>query len=119
MTTVFNNDLDDSAGLGEGGDGEYDETATGKIVHFPQTRARYIRLYSYGNSHDRQNRLSEVMVGQGSSLSTLSPLDLSGAPRKAREAKQFEYSFPEVVNSAGGRSPTVSGSATAGCCRPG
>ena len=101
MTTVFNNDLDDSAGLGRGGDGEYDETATGKIVHFPTTRTRYIRLYSYGNSHDKQNRLSEVMVGQGSSLSTLSPLDLSGAPREAREGKQFEYSFPEVVSSSG------------------
>ena len=41
------------------------------------------------------------MVGQGSFLSALPPLDLSGAPRKAREGKQFEYSFPEVVNPAG------------------
>ena len=97
VTTVFNNDLDDSAGLGRGGDGEYDETETGKIVHFPPTRARYIRLYSHGNLYDVQNRLSEVMVGQGRYVSALPPLDLSGAPRKAREGNQFEYSFPEVV----------------------
>ena len=38
VTTVFNNDLDNSAGLGRGTDGEYDETPTGKIVHFAPVR---------------------------------------------------------------------------------
>ena len=74
VTTVFNNDLDNSLGLGAGTDGEYDETETGKIVHFPQTRARYIRLHTYGNIYDDQNRLLEVMVGQRA------PQDLSEAP---------------------------------------
>ena len=68
VTTVFNNDLDNSLGLGAGTDGEYDETESGKIVHFPQTRARYIRLHTFGNNHDDQNRLLEVMVGQRASL---------------------------------------------------
>ena len=74
VTTVFNNDLDNSLGLGAGTDGEYDETESGKIVHFPPTRARYIRLHTYGNNHDDQNRLLEVMVGQRA------PQDLSEPP---------------------------------------
>ena len=44
VTTVFNNDLDNSAGKGAGKDGEYDETATGKIVHFAPVFARYVRF---------------------------------------------------------------------------
>ena len=74
VTTVFNNDMDNSLGLGAGTDGEYDETESGKIVHFPTTRARYIRLHTYGNIYDDQNRLLEVMVGQRA------PQDLSEAP---------------------------------------
>ena len=73
MTTVFNNDLDNSLGLGAGTDGEYDETETGKIVHFPPTLARYIRLHTYGNIYDDQNRLLEVMVGQRAPLNRSEP----------------------------------------------
>ena len=64
VTTVFNNDLDNSAGLGAGTDGEYDETATGKIVHFAPVRARYVRLYSNGNTRHDTNNYVEIMVGQ-------------------------------------------------------
>ena len=64
VTTVFNNDLDNSAGLGTGTDGEYDETATGKIVHFAPVRARYVRLYSDGNTRHDTNNYVEIMVGQ-------------------------------------------------------
>ena len=67
VTTVFNNDLDNSAGLGAGTDGEYDETATGKIVHFAPVRARYVRLYSNGNTRHNSNNYVEIMVGQAAS----------------------------------------------------
>ena len=80
VTTVFNNDLDNSLGLGAGTDGEYDETESGKIVHFPQTRARYIRLHTFGNNYDDQNRLLEVMVGQRASLvRSEAPVAMAGA----------------------------------------
>ena len=66
VTTVFNNDLNNSAGLGAGTDGEYDETVTGKIVHFAPVQARYVRLYSNGNTENSGNHYTEIMVGQGS-----------------------------------------------------
>ena len=66
VTTVFNNDLDNSSGLGAGTDGEYDETVTGKIVHFAPVRVRYVRLYSNGNTKNRGNHYVEIMVGQSS-----------------------------------------------------
>ena len=68
VTTVFNNDQDGSAGLGAGTwtDGEYNETATGKIVHFNPVNTRYVRLYSNGNTMNDNNHYTEIMVGQGS-----------------------------------------------------
>ena len=68
VTTVFNNDLDNSAGLGTGTDGEYDETPTGRIVHFAPVTARYVRLYSNdyrrGRKEKEGNGYVEIMVGQ-------------------------------------------------------
>ncbi len=68
VTTVFNNDLDNSAGLGAGTDGEYNETVTGKIVHFAPVQARYVRLYSNGHTKGSGNHYAEIMVGQGPSI---------------------------------------------------
>ena len=74
VTTVFNNDLDDSSGLGAGTDGEYYETETGKIVHFAPVHARYVRLYSNGNTRNNNNHYTEVMVGQpGGTPAVLTP----------------------------------------------
>ena len=73
VTTVFNNDLDNSAGRGAGTDGEYDETATGKIVHFAPVRARYVRLYSNGNTRHDSNNYVEIMVGQAPDISAPAP----------------------------------------------
>lgn len=50
VTTVFNNDGDNSANLGIGGDAEYAETAEGKTIHFNTVNARYVRLYTNGLS---------------------------------------------------------------------
>jgi len=62
VTTVFNNDIDDSAGLGKGDDLHYTETYEGKLIHTRGIQARYVRLYSNGNTSDNQNHYIEVEV---------------------------------------------------------
>ena len=63
VTTLFNNDQDNSAGLGIGKDREYFETNEGKLVDAKETTARYVRLYSRGSTYrDPLNRYTEVEV---------------------------------------------------------
>jgi hypothetical protein len=63
VTTLFNNDVDNSSGLGIGKDREYFETSEGKLVDSKATTARYVRLYSNGSTYrDPLNRYTEVEV---------------------------------------------------------
>lgn len=63
VTTVFNNDQDNTAGLGVGQDREYWETYEGKLISARNVRARYVRLYSWGSTfRDPLNRYTEVEV---------------------------------------------------------
>lgn len=63
VTTLFNNDQDNSAGLGIGKDREYFETNEGKLIDAKGVTARYVRLYSKGSTHrDPLNRYTEVEV---------------------------------------------------------
>ncbi len=63
VTTLFNNDQDNSAGLGIGKDREYFETSEGKLVDAKGVKARYVRLYSRGSTYnDPLNRYTEVEV---------------------------------------------------------
>ncbi len=62
VTTVFNNDHDNSSGLGAGKDKEYIEVAEGRLVDPKGARARYIRLYSNGNTTNDLNHYVEVEV---------------------------------------------------------
>ncbi len=62
VRTVFNNDHDNSAGLGVGQDLHYVETAEGKLIDAKGARARYVRLYSYGNTSNDLNHYIEVEV---------------------------------------------------------
>ncbi len=52
VKTVFNNDSANVFGQGAGRDSTYRELATGKIVEFDPTVARYIRLYSGANNNN-------------------------------------------------------------------
>ena len=61
-TTVFNNDHDNSSGLGRGKDYEYVETYQGKQIAVAGLTARYVRLYSNGNTAGRENVYTEVEV---------------------------------------------------------
>ncbi len=62
VETVFNNDKDDTAGLGAGEDKEFVETFEGRLIPVKGVKARYVRLYSNGNTGDEMNRYVEVEV---------------------------------------------------------
>jgi hypothetical protein len=62
VRTLFNNDHDNTSGLGAGKDMNYVETAEGKLVDAKGSRARYVRLYSSGNSANQLNHYVEVEV---------------------------------------------------------
>jgi len=62
VTTLFNNDFDNKNGFGKGRDKNYIETNHGRLIDGKGTRARYVRLWSFGNSADEMNRYIEVQV---------------------------------------------------------
>lgn len=62
VTTVFNNDYDNSSNLGKGSDNPYIESRFGKVVDGKSTKGRYIRLYSKGNSSSEMSHYTEVEV---------------------------------------------------------
>ena len=62
VRTLFNNDHDNSAGLGVGKDKEYIEVNEGRLFDPRGVTARYIRLYSQGNTSNDMNHYVEVEV---------------------------------------------------------
>ncbi|MHC4656575.1 MAG: hypothetical protein ACYS91_16400 [Planctomycetota bacterium] len=62
VTTLFNNDIDNSYGLGVGKDKHYTETSEGRLIAGKGVRARYVRLCSQGNNSNDLNHYIEVEV---------------------------------------------------------
>ena len=65
VTTVFNNDIDNSSGLGIGSDMHYTETSEGELIDCVSQgmpKGRYVRLYSNGNTSNDLNHYIEVEV---------------------------------------------------------
>jgi len=62
VKTLFNNDIDNSAGLGIGKNMHYTETNEGKLIDAKGVKARYVRLYSNGNRANDLNHYIEVEV---------------------------------------------------------
>lgn len=62
VTTLFNNDYDNSAEMGKGSDKPYVETRFGKLIDAEGTDAQYVRLYSNGNTSNDMNHYIEVEV---------------------------------------------------------
>lgn len=62
VTTVYNSDHDNSLGFGKGSDKAYIETNKGKLISAKETKARYVRLYSDGNTSNEMNHYVEVEV---------------------------------------------------------
>lgn len=64
VETVFNNDDDNSSGLGAGKDFAYIETNEGRLIPTNEggVQGRYVRLYSSGNTTNSMNHYIEVEV---------------------------------------------------------
>jgi hypothetical protein len=63
VVTIYNNDHDNSAGLGAGKHKEYYESHLGRLMQTPEgVKGRYLRLYSRGNDNNEMNHYVEVEV---------------------------------------------------------
>lgn len=72
--TIYNNDHDNSSGLGPGREKAYIETNRGRIIDAQGTKGRYIRFYSNGNTLDQMNHYIEVEIwGRQSTRSVTNP----------------------------------------------
>lgn len=62
VKTIFNNDWDNSSGLGVESDLEYVENNNGKLIDAKGVETRYVRFYSNGNSSNDINHYIEAEV---------------------------------------------------------
>jgi len=62
VVTVFNNDHDNSSGLGVGKEKEYVESNEGRPFAVSGVKGRYIRFYSNGNTANEMNHYTEIEV---------------------------------------------------------
>ena len=62
VSTIFNNDHDNTSGLGIGKDKEYIEVAEGRLFDPKGIKGRYVRIYSNGNTANDLNHFVEVEV---------------------------------------------------------
>ena len=62
VRTFFNNDYENVAGLGLGGDKQYIETYQGKLIDPKGAKARYLRCYSKGSDATALNSYTEIEV---------------------------------------------------------
>ena len=62
VTTLYNNDTDNSSGMGIGMDKEYFETRYGRVVDGKNTKGRYVRSYTKGSNQSAINSIQEIEV---------------------------------------------------------
>ena len=62
VATLYNNDTDNSAGLGVGTDREYFEMRWGRVVPAKGVKARYVRGYTRGSNQSVLNCWQEIEV---------------------------------------------------------
>ena len=62
VTTLYNNDVDNSSGQGVGTDREYFELEFGRVVPAKGIKARYVRAYTRGSSQTALNCWQELEV---------------------------------------------------------
>jgi len=62
VSTVFNNDHDNTSGLGRGINKEYIATNEGRGIAVNGVQARYLRVYSNGSTESPNNRYTEIEV---------------------------------------------------------
>ena len=62
VRTIFNNDQDNTSGLGVGTNREYFESYEGKLIDTKGIKARYLRFYSKGSTESALNEYTEIEV---------------------------------------------------------
>jgi hypothetical protein len=62
VITLYNNDRDNSSGLGAGTDPEYFETAEGRLIDAKGGTGRYVRSYTRGSTDSALNECVEIEV---------------------------------------------------------
>lgn len=62
VNTVFNNDMNNSLGLGVGEDFSYVETHEGRLIDGKGYEGQYVRMYSDGNTSNDFNHYIEVEI---------------------------------------------------------
>lgn len=62
VTSIYNNDHDDSSKLGKGADLAYVETNHGRLIDGKNAKGRYVRFYSNGNTANEMNHYIEIAV---------------------------------------------------------
>ena len=62
VTTLWNSDHDNSSRMGKGDDPAYVETCNGRVIDGKAAKARYVRLWSSGNTNNDMNHYCEVQV---------------------------------------------------------
>ena len=62
VKTIYNNDQDNSSGLGVGTDREYFETHEGRMINAKGAKARYLRFCSKGSTESALNEYTELEV---------------------------------------------------------
>jgi hypothetical protein len=62
VQTVYNNDQDNSSGLGVGTDREYFEEYQGRLIPIKGAKSRYMRCYSKGSTESPLNEYTEIEV---------------------------------------------------------
>ena len=98
VTTLFNNDTDDSSGRGVGGDREYFETHFGRIVAGKGVKARYARCYTNGSNLTRLNSWQELEV-YGLSVDSISRdaiLSATNSVSKGAEPLKLQLPAPAL-----------------------
>ena len=80
VTTVFNNDYDGTAKMGQATANPYVETRFGKIIDAKGTKGRYVRLYSNGNTSNEMNHYIEVEVYGTGTAPAATPAPTTPAP---------------------------------------
>jgi len=62
VKVVYNNDQDNTSGLGVGTDREYFETHEGRLMNAKGIKAQYLRFYSKGSTESSLNEYTELEV---------------------------------------------------------
>jgi hypothetical protein len=79
VTIIYNNDYDNSAGMGKGEDKEYLDRNRGRLIDLKRLRGRYMRFYSNGNMRTDENNMVEIevwgMEKSSSEIAKLAPLE--------------------------------------------